>query len=64
MSRIRIREPLLPYFHHSGLQRQQICLRAVIEIPLVALEAHPPRADPPIDLATGLGFQSRCLPNR
>ena len=27
--------------HHSGLQRQETCLRAVVQFPLVTLEAHP-----------------------
>ena len=36
--------------HHPRLQRQQACLREVVQFPLVALETHPPRADPPVDL--------------
>ena len=44
MLRIRIGE------HHPGLQVQQTCLRAVVRLLRVALEAHPPHADPPVDL--------------
>ena len=50
MSRIRIKEPLLPQTSPSGPQRQQTFLRAVVQFPRVVLKAHLPRADPPVDL--------------
>ena len=36
--------------HHPGFKGKQACLRAVVQLPLVALEAHPPCADPPVYL--------------
>ena len=50
MSRIRIREPLLARTSPSGPSEAADLLRVVLQFPLVALEAHPPRADPPVDL--------------
>ena len=51
MSRIRIREPPLPRTSSSGPSGvADFCLRAVEEFPLVALETHPPRAGPPVNL--------------
>ena len=49
MSRISTREPL--YYlglHHPGSKGKQACLRAVVQLPLVALESHPPCADPSV----------------
>ena len=37
-------------FHHSGLRVQQACLRAVVQLPRVPPESHPPRTDPPVNL--------------
>ena len=28
--------------HHPGFKGEQTCLRAVVQFPLIALEAHPP----------------------
>ena len=51
MSRIRIRESLLPRNSPSGPSGvQQTYLRAVAQLPHLAPEAHPPRADLPINL--------------
>ena len=36
--------------HPPSLQGQQTSLRAIVQLPLVALEARPPRADPSLDL--------------
>ena len=36
--------------HHPGFKRKQTCLRAVVQLPLVTLEAQTPRADPPVDV--------------
>ena len=37
-------------FHHTSLKAQQTCLRAVVQIPCVTSEAHPPRTDPLVNL--------------
>ena len=50
MSRIRIKEPLLPRTSPSGPSEAEDLLRAVVQVLLVALEVHPPRTDPPVDL--------------
>ena len=50
MSRIRIRELYYLGPHYPGLQRQQTCFWSVVQFPRVALEAYPPRADPPVNL--------------
>ena len=34
--------------HRLGLQGKQTCIRAVVQLPRVTLEAHPPRTDPPV----------------
>ena len=49
--RISVQESL--YYlgpHHPDFPGQQTCLRAVLQLRRVALEAHPPRADPSVDL--------------
>ena len=53
MSRIRLAESLLPRISPPGpvlLQVQHSCLRAVVQLPRVTPEAHPPRTDPPTNL--------------
>ena len=39
-----------PGFHHPSLEAQQTCLRAVVQVPRVTSEAHPPRTDPLVNL--------------
>ena len=46
--------------HHPRCQRQQACLREVVQFPLVALETQPPRADPPVDLVRQVRPFSHC----
>ena len=49
-------------YHRPDLQGQQTCLRAVVQLPRVALEAHPPRADLPVDLVRQVGDPGTAPP--
>ena len=49
-------------FHHPSLGAQQTCLRAVVQIPRVTSEAHPPRTDPLVNLGQQVLRFIDCAP--
>ena len=50
VARIRMGDSLIRQISPTGPQVRQTCLRAVVQLPCVTPEAHPPRTDPPANL--------------
>ena len=49
-------------FHHPSLEAQQTCLRAVVQVPRVTSEAHPPLTDPRVNLGQQVFCGSVTVP--